>query len=476
MTAEQSSPRGEAAGPAAVDPQTVGMKTLLILGASGDLTHRLLLPGLGSLLTCGHGEGLKLVGSGMDDWDDETWRATITSSFEKAKASGDAVESVKRKARYRKADVTAPDDLTGLLGMCEPPVAIFFALPPAVTAKTCQALTKVELPTGTRFVMEKPFGTDETSARTLNRLVTRLVPEDHVHRVDHFLGKSTVLNIVGTRFANRLLEPVLNSQHVASVDIVFDESLGLEGRAGYYDHAGALVDMIQSHLLQVLSLLAMEPPPTLSASDVRDRKAHVLRATKVWDDDPVANSRRARYTTGEIDGRQLPSYVDEKGVDPAGNTETLAEVVLEIDNWRWAGVPFRLRSGKALARPRKEGVVTFKRAPRVPAGLRGDAQPDRLRIGFGPDTMSLDLNINGPADPFVIETATLSTDFAPGELTAYGEVLLGVLEADPTLSVRGDTAEQCWRIVQPVLDAWRRDDVPMEEYPAGSEGPKGWPA
>jgi glucose-6-phosphate 1-dehydrogenase len=275
------------------------------------------------------------------------------------------------------------------------------------------------------------------------------------------------------RFANRILEPVLNAGHVESVDIVFDESLALEGRAGYYDGAGALVDMIQSHSLQVLSLLAMEAPSTLDATDLRDGKAQVLRATRVWEDDPVAFSRRARYTAGEIDGRRLPSYVDEEGIDPDRKTETFAEVVLAVDTWRWAGVPFRVRSGKALSPPRKEAVVTFKQPPWVPTGLTGYDRPDRLRIGFEPDHLCLDLNINGPGDPAVIDPVTLEADFGPGQLPAYGEVLAGVLQDDPTLSVRGDTAVECWRIVEPVLKAWRNDEVPLQDYPAGSTGPDG---
>jgi glucose-6-phosphate 1-dehydrogenase len=302
------------------------------------------------------------------------------------------------------------------------------------------------------------------------------VPEDQVHRVDHFLGKATVLNVLGIRFANRLLEPVLNAAHVERVDIVFDEALGLEHRAGYYDGAGALVDMIQSHLLQVLSLLTMEAPSTLDAEDFRDGKAQALRATRLWDDDPVASSRRARYTAGEIDGRSLPSYVDEEGVDPARMTETLAEVVLAVDTWRWAGVPFRLRSGKALGASRKEIVVTFRRPPWVPTGLRGEDEPNRLRLGMTSDTerMELDLNVNGPGDPFTIDPVTLEAELGLGELPAYGEVLEGILDADPTLSVRGDTAVECWRIVEPVLRAWRDDEVALEEYPAGSGGPDQW--
>jgi glucose-6-phosphate 1-dehydrogenase len=286
-----------------------------------------------------------------------------------------------------------------------------------------------------------------------------------------------VLNILGVRFANRILEPVLSAEHVESVDIVFDESLGLEARAGYYDGAGALVDMIQSHLLQVLSLVAMEPPATLQARDLRDARAQVLRATRVWNDDPAGSSHRARYTAGEVDGRRLPSYVDEEGVDPARNTETLAAVVVAVNTWRWAGVPFRLRSGKALTPARKEVVVTFKQPSLVPKGLTGRDEPDRLRIGIGPgpERLCLDFNISGPGDPFDIDPVTLEADFGAGELPAYGEVLKGVLEGDPTLSVRGDMAVDCWRIIEPVQQAWRKDEVPLEDYTAGSAGPDGWP-
>jgi glucose-6-phosphate 1-dehydrogenase len=446
-------------------------QTLLILGATGDLTARLLLPGLAGLLSANSGPDLYLLGSGVADWDDERWRKRVAESFGSA-AGGDRLAGVLAQTRYLQGDVTRTEDLRRLLAACRGPVVVFFALPPAVTAKACRALADVELPEGTRLVLEKPFGVDRASAAELNRELAHLVPEDRIHRIDHFLGKSTVLNILGLRFANRILEPVLNSDHVAHVDIVFDESLALEGRAGYYDQAGALIDMVQSHLLQVLALLAMEAPPSLAAVELRDRKAQVLRATRLWGDDPAADTRRARYTAGEIDGRQLPAYADEPGVDAARGTETLAELVLAVDTWRWAGVPFRLRSGKAMAATRKEAVITFKQPQRVPGGLTGWDRPDRIRIGFGPDRLALDLNINGPGDPFAIDPVTLESEFGPGELPAYGEVLRGVLDGDPTLSVRGDTAEECWRIVEPALAAWRAGVVPLGDYPAGSRGPQ----
>jgi glucose-6-phosphate 1-dehydrogenase len=453
------------------------MQTLLILGASGDLTARLLLPGLGGLLASGAEVELLLVGSAADEWDDERWRSRVAESFRAADAKGDAVDAVAKTARYLPADATDAGDLRRLLDACEGSVAIYFALPPAITERACQALTGIDLPEHTRLVMEKPFGTDAASAAALNELLAQLVPEDQVFRVDHFLGMSTVLNILGVRFANRILEPVLSAEHVDSVDILFDENLGLEGRAGYYDGAGAMVDMLQSHLLQVMSLVAMEPPSTMDARDLRDSRAQVLRATRIWDDDPVASSYRARYTAGEVDGRRLPSYVDEEGIDPARNTETLAELVLAVDTWRWAGVPFRLRSGKALGSPRQEVVVNFKHAARVPSGLTGCDRPDRLRMGINPGggRLRLDVNISGPGDPFEIDPVTLEADFGAGELPEYGEVIKGALEGDPTLSVRADMAVDGWRIIEPAQKAWRENAVPLEEYAAGSMGPDGWP-
>jgi glucose-6-phosphate 1-dehydrogenase len=466
LTQRLSQPQGDSPGSTASEEQT-----LLVLGASGDLTTRLLLPGLGQLLASGWGAGLSLIGSAADDWDDRRWRRSVADSFSAGGADGAQATAVAGGARYLRADATREEDLRRLLHACRGRVVIYFALPPAVTARACALLARIGLPRGTRLVLEKPFGTDAASARELNDVLARAVPEDQVYRVDHFLGSSTILNIIGLRFANRILEPVLNATHVASVDIVADECLALEGRAGYYDAAGALTDMIQSHLLQVLALLTMEAPPSLDALEFRDRKAQALRATRVWDDDPVTYSRRARYTAGEVAGQTLPAYADETGVDPDRRTETLAEVVLAVDTWRWAGVPFRLRSGKALTAELREAVVTFRQPPRVPDGLAGSVRPDRLVIGFHPDWLGLDLNINGPDDPTVLDSVTLAADFAAGRLPPYGEVLRGVFDGDPTLSVRGDTAEQCWRIVEPILQAWRAGEVPLQEYPAGSTGP-----
>lgn len=449
--------------------------TLLILGASGDLTKRLLLPGLATLLGSKKGRPLQLVGAGMEELGAKEWRDRVTASFESSGATGRLLTETARKSTYHQADVTDPDQLQELLKECPGTPAIYFALPPAVTARVCAALGKVDYPEGTILVLEKPFGVDEASAHRLNQLLTSLVPENQVHRVDHFLGHSDVLNILGTRFANNFLEPVWNNQHIDSIEIVFDEDLTLENRAGYYDRAGALVDMIQSHLLQVMGIVMMEAPATLDEGDLRNGKSTVLRATHLFED-AQHSSRRARYTAGTIGRRKVPAYTREPGVDPKRRTETLAEVTLEVRNWRWVGVPVTLRSGKSLGTPRKEVVINFKAPTHLPVGFQGTDRPARLVIGLNPTRLVLGMDVNGPGDPFDLNWVELEADLGPGELEAYGQVLAGVLAGDPTLSVRGDTAEQCWRIIAPVIEAWHNDEVPMDTYPAGSSGPKSWPA
>jgi glucose-6-phosphate 1-dehydrogenase len=449
-------------------------KTLVIFGAGGDLSTRLLLPGLAQLLAADRDIELELIGASHVEMAPEAWHNMLRTAFAKGGADPVVTDPVVARSRYFAVDATSADDLSRLLAECETAPALYFALPPAVTEASCRALDTIELPEGTSLALEKPFGTDLASAQGLNRLVSRLVPESRVHRVDHFLGKSTVLNLLGLRFANRIFEQSWNAENVEKIEISYDESLGLESRAGYYDKAGALVDMIQSHLLLVLALATMEPPSTLDSDDLRGAMAQALRATHLWPGELEQTARRARYTAGTIDGRELPSYADEKGVDPKLNTETLAEITLTVDNWRWAGVPIVLRSGKALDDTRKNIVVTFKPVPHLPTGLTGATAPTRLHIALDPNGMKLDINVNGEGDPFALETVSLETGLAAGQLDAYGEVLGGILTSDPSISVRGDVAEECWRIITPILEAWKSNAVPLDEYPAGSAGPSSW--
>jgi len=447
------------------------IETLIILGAGGDLTSRLLLPGLASFLASGEAQHLTLIGVDRQGMDDAAWQSRVSASF--ASQPSQIADAVVANTHYVQADVTDAAQLLDLLAGASGRIALYFALPPAITQLVVHALANEDLPQGIVFALEKPFGSDEASARDLNRLLGKLLPEEQIFRVDHFLGKSTVLNLLGLRFANRVFEPLLAAPNVAKVELIFDEALALEGRAGYYDRAGAVVDMIQSHLLLVLALTAMEPPASVSSEDLRGAMAQVLRATRVQSVDGMC-ARRARYTAGTIGDRKLPAYVDEDGVNPDLGTETLAEVTFEIDNWRWAGVPFVLRSGKALGESRQDIVITFAPVPHLPRGLTGVADPAQLTISIKPATLELDLIVNGEGDPFTLDRTKLSTTLGDAAMSAYGEVIASLIDGDPVLSVRGDVAEQCWRIVTPVLEAFRENRVPLEEYPAGSRGPSAW--
>lgn len=458
------------------------VKTLMILGASGDLTARLLLPGLASLVSQGGTEGITLVGAGYDDWSQEKWRGQVQKSFDSHSGQDDAahdnasqaaLETMAKNSVYHQVDVTAEGGLAKVLKSVEHPVAVYFALPPTITEKACGLLTADDLPADTRFVMEKPFGSGQESARKLNETLAALLPENHIYRVDHFRGTGTVLNILGVRFANHFLEPVWNNRHIEKVEIFFDEDITLEGRAGFYDPTGALRDMMQSHLLQIMSFIALDEPATLDERDVRDRIAAALRAAEVGPDF-AKTTRRARYTAGKIGDREVPNYVDEPGVEGKNNTETLAEIEVHIKNSRWSGVPFILRSGKSLAEDKMEAIITFKPLPHLPTGFTGTSTATRIRMGLGPAKLQLDIDVNGPGDIYSLDRAELKADLNETDLLPYGEVLKAVLTDNAMFFVRGDTAVECWRIIEPVLEAWAKDEVPLQEYPAGSHGPKDW--
>lgn len=448
--------------------------TLVILGASGDLTHRLLLPGLGTLLKAEPQLNLTLVGASDLDWTQQQWSGLVSSALADGGCPEAAIRQQLSTTRYLQLDVTDASAMRSFLSGLSGQIVLYFALPPAVTMKSCEALAQVELPAGLRLAIEKPFGTDLASAQHFNELLARLVREDQIFRVDHFLGKATVLNLLGLRFANRVLEPVWNATNIERVELISDETLALEGRAGYYDHAGALKDMIQSHLLLVMAMFAMEEPARLDAVELRDLMVHTLRHTHLWEDDPVASSRRARYTAGSIQGRQIRAYVDEAGIDPARETETLAEVTVEIRNSRWAGVPFRLRSGKALGDGVRGMTVVFRPVAHQPEGFTNVAARDVLSIGMSPETLRLTLATNAEGGRWDLEQTSLAAELGNSPIRPYGQILDGIIKGDPMLSVRGDVAEECWRILTPVVQAWADGRVPLDEYRAGSSGPRNW--
>ncbi|MGQ4378791.1 glucose-6-phosphate dehydrogenase [Streptomyces sp. SAS_267] len=446
---------------------------IAILGATGDLSARYLLPALVALRAAGDlGDRFQLTGASREDWDSARYREWVTAQADRhgGHYPADAKAAIAAAARYQRADVTNPADIASVIAG-EGPVAVYLALPPALFPLVVTALHQAGLPAGSRIVLEKPFGEDLASAHELNRLLGELVPEQAVFRVDHFLAMTTVQNVLGVRLANRVLEPIWNSTHIAAVDIVWDETLALEGRAGYYDTVGALKDMVQNHLLQLLCLVAMEPPITLGERDLRDRKVDVLRSVRLLtEDDVVRRTRRARYLAGRIADHDIPAYADEEGVNPQRRIETYAEVELELDSWRWSGTTFRLRSGKALRADRKEVAVRFRSVPHLPFGHSGEALPNVLRFGLEPEDLTFDLTGIG-AHTDTLAPLSLTAQMEPPHLPAYGRLLLDVLNGDPAMSIRGDEAEEAWRVLTPVLNAWERDLVPLEEYPAGSNGP-----
>jgi glucose-6-phosphate 1-dehydrogenase len=445
------------------------IQRLVIFGATGDLTARYLLPGLAALRTTGElSDEFELIATAREDWDDQQFRDWAADRLDHHAEGLPAADraAVVAASRYQRADIGDPASIAAVIG-ADQPVAAYLALPPAVFPAAVSGLHEAGLPFGSRIVLEKPFGEDLDSAIALNKLLADVVPEQAIFRVDHFLAMTTVQNVLGSRLVNRLLEPLWNSSHIAEVEILWDESLALEGRAGYYDGVGALKDMLQNHLLQLLCLVAMEPPISLGERDLRDRKVDVLRSVRVLaGDDIIRRSRRARYLAGRIRGHDVPAYVNENGVDPAHHTETFAEVEFRLNNWRWPDTIFRLRTGKALARDRKEVVVHFRPVPHLPFG---GVVPNQLSFGLEPEELRLELTGIGPHS--TLAPLTMATRLEPAELPAYGRLLHAVLTGETALSIRGDEAEQSWEVVAPILSAWAKDLVPLEEYPAGSDGP-----
>ncbi len=453
------------------------IQTMVILGASGDLTARFLMPALARLHQAGRlPSGFRMLGLARDDWDTDDFRRHLERKMASCATSllAGAREAILGSVDYRRVDVTSREQLGEALGKPTGPIVAYLALPPALFAPAVETLAKLGLPKGSKLVLEKPFGESLASAQTLNRLLHESFPEKDVFRLDHFLGKQTVQNIVGLRFGNRIFEPIWNAQHVQRVEIIWDETITAAGRASFYDATGALRDMVQNHLLQLLALIAMEPLHGLDERTLRDHKVDVLRAVRRLDaEEVVRHTVRGRYGRGAIGEKEILPYVQEEGVRAERRTETFAQVTLSIDNWRWAGVPFVLRTGKALGRDRREIAIHFKPVPHLAFGQAAQPKPNVLAVEMDPDRISLSVNINEPGDLFDLEQVVLDKRFHSGGLPAYARLLIDVFSGDPTLSIRDDEAEESWRIVEPILEVWEEGAVPLSDYPAGSPGPVG---
>jgi glucose-6-phosphate 1-dehydrogenase len=461
------------------------VKTLVLLGATGDLAGRYLLPALAALRAAERlPDDFQVIAAARQDLDEEAFQQTVAESLERHSPLVPAAtrEDLIRSVRYRRTEMTDPASISSLLSDIRQPVAVYLALPPGLYTAVVTTLGSTGLPAGSRIALEKPFGEDLNSAVALNRLLAQVAGtagEQTVFRVDHVLGLPTVQNLLALRLANRVLEPVWNSRHIEQIDILWEEDLGLEGRAGYFDRSGTLRDVMQNHMLQILSLIAMDLPASLDEQAVRDRKVEALRSvrrlSRLSREEAMSRTRRARYASGWLPepaggaGRAVPAYRDEDGVDAARGTETFAEVVLDLDSDRWAGTRFLLRAGKALHRRRKQVTVRFRPAEHP---LPLSAPANQLRIGLdGPDDLALHLTGAVSLDPLTTAPVTLAAPPPSADLPAYGHVLLDILSGGSTLSVRSDEAEAAWHVVTPVLDAWNAGLVPLEEYAAGSAGP-----
>ncbi|HEV2058862.1 MAG TPA: glucose-6-phosphate dehydrogenase, partial [Solirubrobacteraceae bacterium] len=332
-----------------------------------------------------------------------------------------------------------------------------------------------------RVVVEKPFGSDLATAKELNDVLSDVFPPESVFRIDHYLGKETVQNILAMRFANTMFEPIWNANYVDHVQITMAEDIGIGSRAGYYDSAGALRDLVQNHMLQLLSLLCMEPPVAFEADPVRDEKVKVLRAISAPTPlDVPAMAVRGQYAPGIVAGRKAPGYLQEAGVPEDSTTETYAALRLEVHNWRWAGVPMYLRTGKRLARKVTEIAVTLKPVPHVAfqgPEMSTGVRPNVLVLTVQPNEgVSLSIGAKIPGTRMAIRTVNMEflygTAFLSESPEAYERLIIDAMRGDATLFTRNDEVEAQWRIVDPIIKAWEAESGQLAQYPAGSQGPE----
>jgi glucose-6-phosphate 1-dehydrogenase len=355
-------------------------------------------------------------------------------------------------------------------GGSRPDTLVYLALPPFLYQSVLPALAAAGLRTTDAVAIEKPFGTDLASARHLNEILRIHLPEPTIFRVDHFLSDELVRRVIVLRFLNRIFEPTWNATHIERIDINWLESLTLEGRAGYYDGAGALKDMVQNHLMEAMALVLMEQPARIDADSFRSVRVEALRSVATPTPETIrGDTVRARYTDGTIGTRHVPSYVNEPGVNPSRNTETYAAVTLQVDSPRWVGVPFTLRSGKPRRGP-AEIAIHFRPLPRFMLDLVPGVEPNVLRLGLTEPYVRLATTLNGPDRHAV--NRELEVHSTASRRTPYANLILEMLKRDPMLFIRGDEAEEAWRIIDPVMNAWSAGEVPMQDYAAGGPPPR----
>jgi len=469
---------------------------IVIFGATGDLSGRKLLPALYNLAKQRSlPAGFAVVGASRDDVSDDAFRKHAADKIHEHSRTQPidqrVLDAFLSSVSYVTVDFSKLDDFRALAQRLQeldntrhiPGNRIFYcATPPPTYTMIAQQLQTAGLNTGEgfhRIVVEKPFGSDLQSARELTQTLQKAFPEDAVYRIDHYLGKETVQNILAFRFANAIFEPVWNANLIDSVQITVAEDIGIENRGAYYDRAGAMRDIIQNHGMQLVALTAMEPPLAFEANAVRDEKVKVLHAIRPLEGDEIARSSvRGQYTKGWVVGEQVAGYREEKNVAPDSETETFAVMRLFIDNWRWAGVPFYVRAGKRMPKRVTEIRIQFKRPPHLTFGREAmqEVDPNAITLRIQPEEgISLKFGAKVPSAGIRIRSVTMDfqymTSFLVDAPEAYERLLLDCLIGDPTLFTRADEVEAAWKLVDPIEESWRDGKPALEMYPAGTWGP-----
>lgn len=461
---------------------------LILFGGSGDLAMRKLLPALyyrhrDSADTT----GWRIVGVGREDYSREAYVAKVEAHARQFINPQDFDEAAwvafARCLDYVTVDARQAGDfarLGAVLADNPARVRVFYlATAPSLFAAICDNLGAAGLVTpDSRVVLEKPLGRDLASAKEINEQVGAVFREEQIYRIDHYLGKETVQNLIALRFGNTLFEPLWSRACVRDVQITLAETVGVENRGEFYDNTGALRDMVQNHLLQLLCIVAMEPPSSIDPDAMRDEKLKVLRALRpLAPEEVAAKTVRGQYRAGAIAGKPVPPYLEEPGIPAGSRTETFVALKAELNNWRWAGVPFYLRTGKRMQERLAEVVVNFRDVPHALfPSVTGERVPNRLVIRLQPDEgLQLELMAKVPGDEMRLRPVTLNLDFAETyhgrQWDAYERLLMDVIRGKLTLFMRRDELDAAWRWIEPILEAWEQDPAPPRPYTAGTWGP-----